>query len=442
MLKNVFVVSLDEFNLRVLRRVENADELEVRPLFTYEEVVEASTFSFDELFDEACRQLRSFNGKVDAIIGWWDFPTTSLVPALCHAFDLPATSLESVVKCEHKYWSRVVQSEVAPECVPGFCTVDPFTEDPLSNVTLGFPFWLKPIKGMSSHLAFRIENEDEFTAAIGEIRERVGRLGDPFDEVLRRIELPPEIAGIGGNLCLAEEIITGRQCTVEGYVYQGDVQVYGVVDTISRPYYRYQYPSVLPKSVKRRMKAVAERVIRHIGYDNATFNMEFFWDRKDSKLWLLEVNPRLSQSHADLFAMVHGVPNFQIMVDLALGREPHFVARNGRARCAAKFFLTRFSDAVVRKVPDEETIHAIEKRFPGTDLNVRVPAGAVLSELPLQEAYGHELADVFVGGDDQEELLRTFRAVRRELPFRFAKSPHKKNKKKSELRNEPARRTA
>ncbi|PBO28010.1 hypothetical protein CLM84_22600, partial [Streptomyces albidoflavus] len=39
-------------------------------------------------------------------------------------------SLESIVRCEHKYWSRLVQREVAPEAVPGFGLVDLDAETP------------------------------------------------------------------------------------------------------------------------------------------------------------------------------------------------------------------------------------------------------------------------------------------------------------------------
>ncbi len=426
MRKNLFIVSLDEFNHSVLRRVENYEELEIRPVLSMEETVESDTLSFNELLDKAKRQLREFEGRIDGIMGWWDFPTTCLMPALCQEFGLPSNSLKSVLQCEHKYWARLVQAEAAPDCVPGFCPVDPFADDPRSQVTLEFPFWLKPIKGMSSHLAFRIDSEEGFNEAIGEIRERIGRLGDPFAEALQRVDLPPEIAAAGGNLCIAEEVISGRQCTVEGYVYQGKVYIYAVIDTNKKPYYSYQYPSTLPEQVIERLHNATNQVMKYIEYNNATFNIEFFWDEQSDDLRILELNPRLSQSHADIFAMVFGVPNFQIMVDLALGREPHWLNREGPARCATKFFVTRSGDALVTEVPDAETVRAIEAKYPHTDINLRVEAGTVLSELPLQEAHGHELAEVFVGGDDPQEVLRRFEAVLEELPFRFETSPHDK----------------
>ncbi len=198
-----------------------------------------------------------------------------------------------------------------------------------------------------------------------------------------------------------------------------------MVDSIRLPnrssFQRYQYPSRLPRRVQRWMEAVAKRIMGHIGYDEATFNMEFFWDPQRKKLWMLEINPRLSQSHADLFEKVHGVPHFQIMADIAVGRSPHWQGRVGEANCAAKFFVRRFSDARVSKVPDTDTIQAIQADYPGTEIDVRVKPGTVLSDLKDQDAYSYELADVFMGASNQRELLRNFADVRRRLKFRFAK---------------------
>ncbi len=67
-----------------------------------------------------------------------------------------------------------------PEVVPKFCGIDPFADDPLSQVTLDYPFWLKPVKAFSSHLGFKIETSAQFEEAIKEIRAGIRQLGDAF----------------------------------------------------------------------------------------------------------------------------------------------------------------------------------------------------------------------------------------------------------------------
>src|SRR5690606_20339855 len=67
------------------------------------------------LFDAAVSQLDEFPGPIDAIVSYWDFPSSVLHVLLCEHYGLPGPSLESVVKCEHKYWSRLEQRESIDE---------------------------------------------------------------------------------------------------------------------------------------------------------------------------------------------------------------------------------------------------------------------------------------------------------------------------------------
>lgn len=39
-----------------------------------------------DLLDKAVTQLESFEGPIDAIIGFWDFPVSSMVPVLCRKY--------------------------------------------------------------------------------------------------------------------------------------------------------------------------------------------------------------------------------------------------------------------------------------------------------------------------------------------------------------------
>lgn len=181
MQRNIFVVALEEQQREELETLRHAEQFKVHSLLSVKTAVESPSFSFDDLLNEARSKLQAFDGTIDAIIAQWDFPTSLLVPILCKEHNIPSPSVESVLKCEHKYWSRLEQKKVIPDVVPDFCGVDPFADDPLSQVTLDYPFWIKPIKAFSSHLGFKIENEEQFHAAIEEIRQGIRQLGDPFN---------------------------------------------------------------------------------------------------------------------------------------------------------------------------------------------------------------------------------------------------------------------
>ncbi len=197
-------------------------------MLSYDRLVRETNHDFDALLDDARTELDAFPGSVDAIVCHWDFPSSVLAPILADERGIASPSLTSVLKCEHKYWSRLEQQASVPEVVPCFAAVDPFEKD--VQVDLPFPFWIKPVKAHSSSLGFAIHDEDELTAALEQIRAEITDLGDAFNQALRRVDLPPELLGNGGNTCLAEEIITGIQAAAEGVLARREFHVHGVVD--------------------------------------------------------------------------------------------------------------------------------------------------------------------------------------------------------------------
>jgi hypothetical protein len=423
MVRNVFVVGLDDHNRRVLRAMPDAEHYRFHSLLSIEELQHRDKIALEGLLAKARARLESFDGSVDAIVGFWDFPVSSMVPLLCRRFGLPqCLSLEAVVKCEHKYWCRLEQRKVIDE-YPRFGLVDlDHDEGPPAGIT--YPLWLKPVKSFSSTLAYCARNPQEFRTARQAIRAGIARIGQPFDRVLTQLDLPAEIAGIGGQACLAEEAMRGRQVTLEGYRYHGEVHVYGVVDSVpcegSPSFSRFQYPSNLPATVTQRLTDITERVTGQLGLDDATFNIEFIWDPDTDTTGLLEVNPRHSQSHAQLFSYVDGLANHHCMLQLAFGRPPRLPHRQGKYAIAAKWFLRRFADGIVVRHPTEEEIAAVEYEIPGTHVDLIVHTGDRLSELYDQDSYSYKLANIYIGAANETELVEKFQRCEQKLPFEFS----------------------
>lgn len=419
----VLVLAPNEYSKIHLEQVPNREAYEFRPVYEFEELISNEPTMFDDLamkLDAVCK-----GEHVDGIVAFWDFPATCLAAYCSEKHGLPTPGLEAVIKCEHKHWSRILQKEVAPEVVPKFERVDPFDDEALSKLTLPYPFWLKPIKGVSSMLGFRIENKDDFERAITATREKIHILADSFAQALRHCQLPDQVRAWGAHYCLAEEIIGGEQVTLEGFVVDGQVRFHGVVDSIRHTnestFSRYQYPSRLADEVVDRMKEASQRVLKHIGYDWATFNIEFFYDEEHDQIWLLEINSRISQSHAALFHLVDGAPNFSELVSCALGEQPS-PRKSGKYQMAAKlFYRSWLGDGIVTAVPSREEIRAIEESIVGVEIQVTVRRGQRLSEMPLQDrdSYTYELAQIHAGGDDEGEILRKYQECVDRMTFSF-----------------------
>jgi hypothetical protein len=426
-MKNIFVIGMEPFNLGLLEQIEGARDYAFHTLLTYEEAVRpaSSHIEFDQLLRMAEERLYQFGVTVDAIISYWDFPSSALVPMLQKEFGLPGPSLEAVAKCQHKYWSRCQQKEVVPDMVPRFVAVDPFEDPPLSQIGLSCPFWIKPIKAHSSYLGFEIADEADFRRALPIIRASIANFADAFNEFLRRVDTPPEIAPIGGYHCIAEESISaGQQCTLEGYAYEDEVEVYGIVDSIREGerescFARYQYPSRLPQQVQARMTDAACRVIKHIGYRNAPFNAEFDWDADTDHIWLLEINARISKSHSPLFKLVDGETHQKVAIDLALGHRPAMPRGQGYYRLAGKFMMRVFDDGMVKRVPGPDDFARVRAEFPEVMIRLMVEEGQRLSHLLYQDSYSYEIAEIFLGADSEDALLEKYDRVCSLLPFEF-----------------------
>jgi hypothetical protein len=416
---NVFVLGLDEHNERILRDMPDAKQYRFYPLLSIDELF-GEQIPLRDLLDKAAHQLEDFEGTVDVIMGFWDFPVSTMVPILCHRLGgLCCASLEAVVKCEHKYWSRLEQQKVIDQ-YPRFGVVDPQRDtDPPQGMS--YPMWIKPVKSTSSDLAFGVANQQEFQNALAQIRDGIGRIGAPFETVLEHLELPPEITAVGGQVCLVEETLSGRQLTFEGYRYRSQTHTLGVVDSVthddSPSFLRYQYPAAIPDRVAERMADISDRIVRQVGLDHTTFNIEFFWDDNTDALSVLEINPRHSQSHAELFAQVDGAPNHLAMLRLVLGRDPELPHRQGPYRVAAKWFLRHWNDGVVRRHPTEREIKQVQREIPGVTVEVTAHEDDRLSELIGQDSYSYILANIYVGAQDEAELTEKYQRCIRALPF-------------------------
>lgn len=428
MTKNIFVLGMTDLQRDELATLRGAADYRFHGLLDYERLVGESDYDLDALLEQARRQLAQFPDTIDAIVCHWDFPSSIIGPILSAERDLPAPSLKSLLACEHKYWSRLAQREAVPEVVPAFCAFDPFAEDVRAQIELDFPFWVKPVKAHSSALGFAIHDEEELTEAVRQIRDEISDVGDAFDQALARVEVPDEVGDVGGNSCLAEQIVTGIQAAPEGTVFRGVFRDHGLIDmhknedgtSISR----IDYPGVsVPDEVQAQMVDVARRYLEHVGFDNGAFNAEFMWDPDADKLWMIEVNTRISQSHSELFILVDGASNHEVVIDIALGREPSMPRGEGPYAVAAKAAIFHDTDGVVRRVPSQEDKDAVAERFPGTRVTLVVAEGDRLSELPHQDAYSYLWGNVYLGAQDRDELEQRYDQIVSMLPIEIEPAP-------------------
>jgi len=342
---------------------------------------------------------------VDGVFGSRD-QSMHLAVRAADRLGLPGPSPEAFMRCHDKLASRRWQRGLVPEATPAFAALDPEAALDGAPPALDYPFFLKPITGHLSQLAFAIRNPAQFASALGRVR-------DGMDAVTR---FDRSLEPGGYRLLLAEELLRGRQFTFEGYMKDGRLTTVGVTDSIMHPnaisFERFEYPSVLSAAVQARMAAIAERLMRGIEFDGSLFNVEFFLT-PDDRLLIIEVNGRMASQFGPLVRAVHGVSTFEVQLELVSGGTPLLPPPRGDIVAASFVLRSYVDDAVVEAVPDPE---AVLERFPHAQVELLVRQGQRLSEND-DDIASHRLALVALAAPTREALLDRFEEAKRLLPF-------------------------
>jgi ATP-grasp domain len=321
-----------------------------------------------------------------------------LAALLAERRGLPGPSPQALIACQHKPTSRAIQRRVAPEATPAFALLDGRPHPAL-------PFFVKPVVGRLSQNVYRIEDEDDLLA-LHEIDRYTTRYAD--------------IAALAGadrenvHGFLAEELLSGDEVTLEGYVHGGRVTTIGITDSVKYPgtfsFERFEYPSALPLERQAELSDVAARVLLAHGFSDGFFNVEFFVPER-GPAQIIEVNGRIASQFAPLVQGLHGRSTYDALFQLAHGDDPEWeVGRPGGV--GVSFVLREFRDAFVEAVPDPEP-----------DLEVLVRPGLHLSEQGVNDAHSYRLAILYGFGETRVEAVERCRARARSLSFRLAPLP-------------------
>jgi ATP-grasp domain len=342
--------------------------------------------------------LASLEGvPADGVIGTKD-QSALLASLATRERGLPGPTPEALIACQHKPTSRERQREVAPEATPDFALLG---EQP----PFDFPFFVKPVVGRLSQNAYRIDDPDDLLGL------------HEMDSYTTRYARIAALAGADPEAVhgfIAEELLSGDEVTLEGYVHGGRVTTIGVTDSVKYPgtfsFERFDYPSSLSEQCQDELADVASRVLPALGFDGGFFNVEFFIP-ETGRAQIIEVNGRIASQFAPLVQGLHGRSTYDALLELACGEDPGW--QTGLPDGVAVSYVIRvFEDAFVEDVPDPED---------GLELLVR--PGLFLSEQGLNDAQSFRLAILYGFGETREEAVESCRARAAALNFRLAPAP-------------------
>ena len=188
----------------------------------------------------------------DGVVGTKD-RSALLAAQLAERRGLPGPSPAAIVSCQHKPSSRAIQQRLAPQATPRFALADrrrPFRRrGGRSRSWAGCPG--------------------------GAARRRRGRAQLVDDQSYR--DEYAELAGLPEDAVrgfLVEELVTGDEVTLEGFVHEGEVTVIGVTDSVkylgTSSFERFEYPSALPLARLDELAELAALLVPRTGSTRAS----------------------------------------------------------------------------------------------------------------------------------------------------------------------------
>ena len=184
---------------------------------------------------------------VTGLLNTLDYPGCIYTGALGRERDITVPELEPILLCQHKYYARRAQKKYVPEATPHFAVV---RHDKLEEVKdLPFPIFIKPVKSYLSVFAKRVDSLEELKKYLNQVKVSEQFLL-PFNWALSRYT----DYEYDGSYFVAEEVLKGEQVTLEGYVFNGNVGLIGVVNSVMIPdtisLERFVFPSTLPSAAQ------------------------------------------------------------------------------------------------------------------------------------------------------------------------------------------------
>jgi ATP-grasp domain len=388
-MRDILVLCPQERDLKAIRAAGLEERYRVR--FAGSDLDQLEDFDPEAFLDE-CEGI-----PADAVVGTKD-QSALLAALLAERRGLPGPSPQALVACQHKPTARAIQQRVAPMATPRFAVLN---GDPPFDV----PFFVKPVVGRLSQNVFRIDDPAELL----DLHE-LDRYTTRYAEIAALAGADPAAA----HGFMAEELLSGLEVTLEGYVHDGRVTTIGVTDSIKYPgtlsFESFDYPSALPRDRLDELSEISARVLPAFSFESGFFNVEFFVP-EDGPAQIIEVNGRIASQFAPLVQAVHGRSTYDALFKLALGEDPTWEAREPDG-VAVSYVVRVFEDAFVAGVPD-----------PDPDVELLVRPGLCLSEQGVNDSQSFRLAILYGHGATREEAIEGCRERARALSFRLAPAP-------------------
>jgi hypothetical protein len=345
---------------------------------------------------QRCRDVMH-SEHIDAVVSTHDLGDL-IAAVLAREAGLPGPSPEAVFLCLHKLYGR--RAEVDPIRCQAV-----LLDEALPVLT--YPAYMKAPWLKLGLLGFKLESDADARAAMELARRELPAWTRQYYPLFAAAVDLAKYPLATTDMMLVEELVEGRQVTVEGWSLNGAIQIWAMTDTNTFPGSRvidnFSTPSRVDAETVAALTAKTVETIRAFAFDGGFFNIEFWLT--DDGVRLTEVNGRSAACFGGIYELALDADIFAAVADVACGLAPRVLPR-GSGRVAGQFNVITFDDDLAGNLLDYDAAKVIPEfsAFRRADERVR----------PVSE-FGVVLGQIEIAGDSYAEIHERAERMRRRL---------------------------
>lgn len=401
--------------------VENSFQDQSDYYLTIETTEKILSFGVKKYLNQTVERIQQKPELYDGIVGTHD--SSSLFAAiLAEETGKRFASVKGVINSQNKYICRRIQRDITPEAAPKFCLALDYLRDPSRLET---PFFIKPVRSNISFGTHIIESPEALEYYIGHESLDISLFNQYYLNALAYSPRYYDAVNIATcNSFLCEDLISGVQVTIDGYVYEKTVFFLGVTRAIFHPrsnsFSHHEFPHHLPPALTDQIKDVLERLMPGLGLDNSFFNVELRVDEETGTFKIIEVNSRIAFQFAKTIEAVTGFDPLRMICDMAVGKKPEAMPLESVRQFpyCYNFELHAFADAKILETPIMTAYEQIRMAYPEVSVRNLVYENANLSDFKHNpQSYRYCLLDI--PGENREDILAKYDHVVSMLGYKF-----------------------
>lgn len=237
--------------------------------------------------------------KIDAVLTEQTDLSVPTAAYVAEKLGLPGLSYHTALQATNKFLMRKVCQQAGIP-MPRFARVHSLEEALEKAAIIGYPVIIKPADSQSSRGVAKIYSPDDL-----------------------RKWVPLSFAQTRLDYILVEELMMGTESSLEGFVHDGALHVFGVCDKIKcKPPYsfdtRLMYPANFPEGTVAAMKKMNADIVRAIGIDCGITHTEMIITEDGPRLIEIAARGCGSRIASDLIPEMTGIDLTRLKIEQTL----------------------------------------------------------------------------------------------------------------------------